>query len=281
MFVQERVRKNLRHASCFLKLKTTSKISISEENSYNGLLVSFHPLSSSRFFAIVCWVLHFKVFQKLNSCLICEESLFQRVQFCKHCRIQINQKLRWKFRYENGLGFWYLFDWNEKDQICSKLVRKLKQRQISFESVLYLLAFFPVSKESLKKFIIQASPAKDSNERDHAGIIASALSCKYDLKEINSIKRGPDLVEQKQKSKSERKRKVFAVLNQPPVAKPIFFVDDVVTTGATMAAARLALGEPEEFIALSLFYRNKRDLSHKVPKSLRKRSTKLASFKEK
>lgn len=222
----------------------------------------------------------YQQFKNIQSCLICDSLVFQSLQFCRSCCREIYERLHWKKNYESGIAFWYLFDWKEDDRICSKLLKKLKLKKINQETVFFLLRGLAFTANELENFHLQASPAKNPLERDHASIIADAISVKYGLKEYFYLERVPDEYEQKHKNRRQRRGKRFLSKFDPPSGKAIFFVDDVVTTGATLLAANRALAEPEEFIALSLFYRNKREISFKPSKSFAKKRTGLASFFE-
>lgn len=101
--------------------------------------------------------------------------------------------------------------------------------------------------------IIVPAPARGSFHRDHAWFLASALSEVLGLPLQLAIERISDK-EQKMLSKYEREHLHFRKVEKISQDRPILFVDDLITTGSTVRAARNTLGKRHPFLAISIGY---------------------------
>lgn len=101
--------------------------------------------------------------------------------------------------------------------------------------------------------IIVPAPARRTPHRDHAWFLASALSEILGLPLQSAIARISDK-EQKVLSKYEREHLHFKKVEKNSKDRPILFVDDLITTGSTVRAARNTLGKGRPFLAISIGY---------------------------
>jgi predicted amidophosphoribosyltransferase len=113
------------------------------------------------------------------------------------------------------------------------------------------------------EFLIVHPPGRSRRrERDHAGGLAAAVA------ECLRVQLGPELIRvqerrswgQKRAGRDARRELQFAATATGwKREKPIVFIDDVLTSGATAEAAWRALGEPAQFQAWSIFGRDRLD----------------------
>lgn len=146
-----------------------------------------------------------------------------------------------------------LWAWNHKNnQLLKPLIHGLKGGRPFKEYYTLLARKLYLRKSDIfdkdTKPLIIPAPSKDESE-DHAGLLARCLS-DVSGAPLTQLLNYPQLSikNQKIKNRSQRHELVFEkVTISNANNKPIIFVDDVVTSGATVQAAYIALNLPPIF----------------------------------
>lgn len=163
---------------------------------------------------------------------------------------------------ESGLRFRFLFHWIPgESSLLSSYVYLLKSPLA--ESLWHELSRYFVPPEHLKNNVIFI-PIPSRKKRKHSLYLAQGLAEKLGGEVIEALQTSAlDSLEQKQKSKTER-RKITFTLNEEfterlRLAPTIVLVDDVITTGASYEAAYNVLKNhqvcPENIELWTAFYR--------------------------
>ncbi len=186
-----------------------------------------------------------KVFEWIRHCPKCGKSWGRISWLCLNCKLELYKNLTLKSRrLSSRIEHHYLFDWRVGDDL-TPIVHSLKggghQQAISE----LIETFRP--KGSVDYILFPKGKSKD-----HAWEIAQAFSRIHGGTPIGLAPRS----NKKQSLLSKRARGLRAF---NPIFLPmnsLHFVDDIVTTGATLKAADRALGQPTKMTVWSLFYRN-------------------------
>ncbi len=187
-----------------------------------------------------------------------------------------------------------LFLWIQDEDVPLSLLLKLMKQGAHPESARPLMLGFAgelLRRGALGKAepgcILVPAPARQGNIQDHAWVLATQLTLMMPGSHIRTdlLERKPEeservekkgnsfmksisklTLEQKQKSRAAREKRRFRLTKQGQVflkLNPdchIYFVDDILTTGATAKAAWVALKKPSHFEALVLAYRKQPSL---------------------
>jgi predicted amidophosphoribosyltransferase len=168
-----------------------------------------------------------------------------------------------------------LVNWNPKQSdLLSKLILILKISQDQTWNNLAEEFLMHWSQEIVKS--TTNGPAilvslKSSNEKTHAQMWGQSLSKLVGFPHVAALIKEPHQHEswsQRRKNRTQRQAlKLRRIVDISVLkGKKIIFVDDVVTTGATLHASYRALGEPTDFECWSLCYRNPLSIAETVTK---------------
>ena len=202
----------------------------------------------------------------LRNCSICHLSLSPINWLCTRCWKKIKSLYllpQDMIRKQEEFTHIRLFDWNKENDFFIRLfLNSLKKggpsfifNQIVWDFLHRIVQVLPFPKKAV---LIPAPTRSQVHLRDHAFCLASSFSYFSGAPIKNPlIWLSPLGKEQKQKVKWERKKRFFYVKeNFIRNKEVIIFIDDILTTGATAQAAWKALGEPEQFLALTLAWRS-------------------------
>ncbi len=195
----------------------------------------------------------------LRSCAYCGFWFGSHDFFCQNCWEELSRQLK----FESSCQYWfdnrYLFRWEEENKLIGSLIYGLKGGCCG-SSVTRILGNLVGESwlENLDECVLVPSPPTSLGSRDHAYVIAEALSDLYGGSLRTPLRRTGDLA-QKKLAKTVRKEKQLGLdpdytpsdLN----TRRIIFIDDVITTGSTAQAAFVALGRPRNFSVLAMAYR--------------------------
>lgn len=200
----------------------------------------------------------------LYFCCLCTAWTKSEPPLCSHC---------WNlfFQHQNGvhwrrvkqLSVISLVEWGESFELANRtLVYHLKESRNPndfFEFARLLILRLP--KELLEDSLF--IPIPSSTGRRHSTLLASALSQLTGRPVAELLKlNGNTPTRQPGLSRAERKKRSFTIANPGdnlPYYKTVLLVDDVVTTGASLLGAQIALEaldqSPERVLGLALFDR--------------------------
>lgn len=109
--------------------------------------------------------------------------------------------------------------------------------------------------------VLVPAPPRRQGHRDHAHIWAEALARSSGWPVLTCLDReGGGGVKQRWLSRGERLQVRMRARSRLEPGRPVVFVDDVVTSGATAHAAFRALREPRPFLVIAAAYRAAREL---------------------
>lgn len=165
-----------------------------------------------------------------------------------------------------------LFEWEpDENRPLSLLLQTLKGGPFPSDFDVIAQEFhrrFHLSNKCTKPLVLVPAPPR-GNQRDHAQCWAEALQRTFGGAIVNGLRRiGPQ--EQKELSRNDRYRlRLEGIEKFTGFDQQVVFVDDVVTTGATVFAAYKALGLPPYFQAWTIAYRiQKRRSCDSMPRLL-------------
>ncbi len=191
----------------------------------------------------------------LNNCIQCGSFEFRPSLLCGTCEANLESA---SFNFSviasdiRGIPCLGLYRWQrDRNRILNRLCLKLKgTRQVrawKYYAELFLAEWIKVEEISNNAIIVPC-PAKEG-QKDHAYLFADSLSHLTGLPLVPLLEM-IDVKEQKRLSKLDRERRSsskFRINNlideKISLAKPrvIYFVDDIITSGATVRAAQSKL----------------------------------------
>jgi predicted amidophosphoribosyltransferase len=144
-----------------------------------------------------------------------------------------------------------LWQWREHDSAVGELIRQMKgggdNKVAGYMATLFLEKWFMSRGPLNDKIIFIPAPPRNKNEKDHARVLAESFSRQTGGEIFAGLER---IQKNEQKLRDENERKTQKLnLNQAFNAhgKSVVFIDDVIVTGNTIAAAYAALGQPAKF----------------------------------
>ncbi len=184
-------------------------------------------------------------FDYIRHCPRCGKGWGKFHWLCPDCEVWLYRRLKIKARViSSAITHFYLFDWHADDTL-KPVVHSLKGGGHP-RAVKELVYFCCPSSGGAPIYYPQGQ------KKDHAWNIAKAFS------EIDGGEPvGLEILSQRKQSllaRRARQARRFRPLKKR--SRTAFFVDDIVTTGATFQAAYRALGQPGKMTVWSLFYRN-------------------------
>ncbi len=181
----------------------------------------------------------------IRHCPRCGKGWGQFHWLCPECEVWLYRRMEIKARViSSAITHFYLFDWQARDTL-KPVVHSLKGG--GHRRAVKELVYFCRPSSRGAPIYYPKGPNKD-----HAWNIAQAFA-EIEGGEIVGLEA---LGRKKQSLLPRRARQArrFRALEKRP--RTAFFVDDIVTTGATLQAAYRALGQPGKMTVWSLFYRN-------------------------
>ena len=199
-----------------------------------------------------------------QSCAVCKTYFPPTNWLCSLCWKAVEREYldsHTVYRAEKRLPHLRLLDWHEDNGKLVKLfIDSLKQggpnfifQRLGLEMLVRFL-HIPLW-ERLESPIFIPSPARAKKQEDHAFMLAKALSFYFNGEFQPLLKRDPNSLAQRKKSKKER---AFIQIHREgdiPFHKPVVFVDDVLTTGSTARVAFHALNKPKNFFIFTLAWK--------------------------
>ncbi len=188
---------------------------------------------------------------------------------CVHCEwnlIHIAQNTRAVFTDVRGVSCFGLFRWQrDSNRILNRLAVALKGCHQKAAWEYYgerTLSEWLKSERLLDTAILVPCPAREG-QKDHSYLFAEALSRLTQFPLVPALVR-IDVKEQKRLSRRDRQTQALTRFrrNDEAIEKialkgpmTIYFVDDIITTGSTVAAAKFYLGRLGYVKAISLIIR--------------------------
>jgi predicted amidophosphoribosyltransferase len=180
----------------------------------------------------------------IESCALCSKSLWKKDIICLECR-EVIARFPLFYRKQGSLTIFSLFIYrDEAAQIILRL-KNGKEKQLSQILTEILIQKIPVDIFENVIGVIPV-PAKNVLDKDHAFVIAEAISAKLGVDLRNDF--AVSLVTQSQKSKKLQGRKEveFRLLGSDlPSKKGVWILtDDVITTGMSLLELHKTLESP-------------------------------------
>lgn len=200
----------------------------------------------------------------LRACAVCKMYFPPTNWLCTMCWKAIEREYLYSnnlYRTEKCLPHLRLLDWHEDNQQLIKFfIDSLKYggpdfifKRLGLEMFSRFIHIPLWSKKTFPIFI--PAPSKPNIKKDHAFMLAEALSFYFGGEVENLLKRETFSFSQKKKSKRKRTDIQMERVGTIPCNRPLVFVDDVLTTGATARAAFQALNKPKNFFIFTLVWR--------------------------
>lgn len=197
-----------------------------------------------------------KLFEKVNligrQCCHCGSFFSNHSLFCSHCekRLWHRHQVLEISEIDNSKII-SLFDWMpDQDRQISKLMAGLKGGKLSSAFIYYTREFLARRKPHLPsgEAVLVPCPGR---RPDHAWRFASVLSKDLSLEVWDVLNKEESQRSQKRKNRKQRAELRF-FCHSAMAHKHVIFIDDIVTTGATIRAARKAIGPCQSFQVWSL-----------------------------
>jgi len=156
-----------------------------------------------------------------------------------------------------------LWEWgNQNDVTLKKLIYSFKGGELTpvAERLALKMAFELFNKypEIKKDIVIIPAPARVLGSKDHAYLLGDCIAKLLNTELLLKFKREDGSGLQKRKSRSERWNVSLSTVegaNSISNSCSVIFVDDVVTTGATVMNAYKLLNQPTSFYYVSIAYK--------------------------
>ena len=214
------------------------------------------------------------LFLGIRHCAICSASFPKLDWLCEKCYKELKTHYldpKDLIREQYHLSHVRLLDWNpENDFLVRKLLNSFKKggvdKKIYEEMAKELFHRFLVVRRISKNTLLIPAPSSKPSPRkhilDHASFFAKTLSEVSGFLFKDILLHTPDYykknVEQRKKTKLERQTIRLVLKDNVRIKKVenIFFIDDVLTTGATAYAAFKVLKDYGKFTIMTIAWRN-------------------------
>lgn len=202
----------------------------------------------------------------LRACAVCKMYFPPTNWLCSMCWKTLEREYLCSensYRIEKNHPHFHLLSWHEDNhQLIKLFIDSLKQggpdfifKRVGLEMFSRFLHFRLWDKKTTPVFV--PSPSRSKIKNDHAFRLAESLSFYFGGKVNSFLKREPNSLSQKRKSKKARAFIQMKSERIVSVNQPIVFVDDVLTTGSTARAAFQALNKPKKFFIFTLIWRRR------------------------
>lgn len=204
-----------------------------------------------------------KLIEELRFCAFCNSICWQQGLLCQPCEEELKTSMSLRERDCFGIDFYCLDFWETGVCIQSVFLRAQKSIFVGEEMYLRILEAY-LSSEFIRSFkgsvFVPSPPKKTWMKYDHAFRIALALAkiCEGRVQSCLQRTEGGQK-EQKKKTEEERWEIEYSCLEAIELEGKYVFVDDLITTGASLHAAHRALGFPKNYRGFSLYHREKRE----------------------
>lgn len=192
-----------------------------------------------------------------RTCAYCKVSWGEIDFLCEQCWSELEKRLRptHKIFSKNKLTVFTLWQWEKKDVRLQKLLLDLKGRNLPEARERMLLLFLDFLKYHLPPQTICCVISRDS--RDHGLAMAESFAQQYQcpLVPLKLYKMSTHYKTLHRRQRYTERKVLLDPSMKQRVKEPVWFVDDVLTTGATAEAVWEALGRPLEYRAVTMVYR--------------------------
>lgn len=206
----------------------------------------------------------------INNCIHCGSYFVNNSLLCPYCEnllfVEAGSLSLFELEKERAKTFGLLSWRQDQNLILNKLILNLKGNKqakawnyFSHRVALNLKEKITLSSED----VICPCPSWSGN-KDHASLFAEALAREMNLKSYHLLKNSQQVSKSKELTRLERLRyssqrfeirgEIFEKITDPH-RKKVLFVDDVITTGATLSAASEKLKDFKQIIGICLAFR--------------------------